>query len=201
MKGAIIIYGGVVLCPEGWPSEKDCEDCRHSFLTPDRKAKLCPRCAGKSRKMGQPEKISPKDPPSKTTAAAKAPNGKRSLGPPADQLLVRNSKKVDTLPEIRNSPPKSKDPEEETRKKEPGQGKAKDDRRRDGTPLQDRSSNSEKLGPGSEEGFESGRPLLCGKSLLLLPEKRKILCPDQRTDLPGDGIRSLVGVPVLGYTS
>lgn len=105
----------------GMVFRKDCQDCRHSFLTPDRKAKLCPRCAGKSRKMGQPEKIRPKDPPSKTTAASKAPDGKRSLGPPALQPPVWNSKKVDTLPEIRSTPPKSKELEEEIRKKEPGQ--------------------------------------------------------------------------------
>ena len=105
----------------GMAFRKDCEDCRHSFFDPRPEGKVyAPRCAGKSRKMGQPEKIRPKDPPSKTTAAAKAPNRKRSLGPPAHHFLVR-IKKVDTLPEIRSTPPKSKDLEEETREKEPGQ--------------------------------------------------------------------------------
>jgi hypothetical protein len=100
---------------------KDCEDCGHSFLTPDRTAKFCPRCAGKGWKMEQPKKIRGKEPPSKTMAATKSPDGKRSPETPVPQPAPRDSKKVDTSPEIQNSPPKSKTYEGGSGKKESSQ--------------------------------------------------------------------------------
>jgi hypothetical protein len=39
----------------GMAFRKDCDDCGHSFLSPDRKSKLCPRCAGKVRQRSQQE--------------------------------------------------------------------------------------------------------------------------------------------------
>jgi hypothetical protein len=87
----------------GLSFRKDCEDCRHSFLTSDRKAKLCPRCAGKARKIKGPEKVNPSK-----TAAALAPEGKKPPKATAPKPAPRDSKKVDTPPEIRNSGPESK---------------------------------------------------------------------------------------------
>ena len=39
---------------------KDCEECGRSFLTPDKKAKICQRCAGKGHEKLRPETVTPK---------------------------------------------------------------------------------------------------------------------------------------------
>ncbi len=92
----------------GMAFRKDCEECGHSFLTPDRKAKICPRCTGKGRKMEKPEKIRIKEHPLKTAATAKAPDEKRPPRSPDLKPAPRSSEKVETPPEIRSAPPKPK---------------------------------------------------------------------------------------------
>ncbi len=42
--------------PGGMTFRKDCEECGRSFLTPDKKAKVCQRCIGKAKSRPQPEK-------------------------------------------------------------------------------------------------------------------------------------------------
>jgi len=90
---------------------KDCEECGHSFLTPDRVAKICPRCAGKGRKMEHP---------SKTAVTAKAPDEKRPPRAPAPKSAPQHSKKPETS-EIQAMTPDSKAPKEDTGKPESGQ--------------------------------------------------------------------------------
>ncbi len=41
----------------GMSFRKDCEDCGRSFLTPDKKAKICQRCAGKGQPRHQLETV------------------------------------------------------------------------------------------------------------------------------------------------
>lgn len=67
----------------GMVFRKDCEDCGRSFLTPDRKAKLCPRCAGESQKRDQRPRSATEKLPSKFLAKAKAPIEKQSPAAPA----------------------------------------------------------------------------------------------------------------------
>jgi hypothetical protein len=44
----------------GMAFRKDCEACGRSFLTPDKKAKICQRCAGKGQPRPQTETVLPK---------------------------------------------------------------------------------------------------------------------------------------------
>jgi len=104
----------------GMAFRKDCEDCGHSFLTRDRKAKLCPRCAGKGRKMEHPEKIGTKEHPSKIGAAAKTTDEKRSPRALAHKPAPQRSKKPETS-EIQTMTPESKAPKEDTGKPDSGQ--------------------------------------------------------------------------------
>ncbi|MBI4768585.1 MAG: zinc ribbon domain-containing protein [Deltaproteobacteria bacterium] len=89
----------------GMAFRKDCEDCGHSFLTSDRKAKFCPRCAGKGRKMEEPEKIRAKEPHSKIAASAKITDEKQTSKAPAHKPDL---KKGEIPQEVRSAPPKSK---------------------------------------------------------------------------------------------
>jgi hypothetical protein len=107
----------------GTAFRKDCEGCGHSFLTPDRKAKLCPRCIGKNRNPERPEKPRPREHPSKTAAASKDPGGKQLPKTSGHKPTLGDSKKAETM-ETRNTPPESKAPGEGTGKPEPGQTSA-----------------------------------------------------------------------------
>jgi hypothetical protein len=99
----------------GLAFRKDCEDCGHSFLTHDRKAKSCPRCAGKGRKMEQPEEIRAKGHSSKTSVTTKPTNSERSPSTPTPKPGPRDSRKVEP-PENQSVPFKPKASEEENRK-------------------------------------------------------------------------------------
>ena len=44
----------------GMAFRKDCEECGRSFLTPDKKTKICQRCAGKGHPRLEPEPATPK---------------------------------------------------------------------------------------------------------------------------------------------
>jgi len=96
---------------------KDCEDCGRSFLTPDRKARLCSRCAGKVKKRDQQERITTEEHPPKTSATAKASIEKRSSAAPADNRKPQVSREVETQ-EIRDELPGRKVHEKITRKPE-----------------------------------------------------------------------------------
>lgn len=87
----------------GMDSRKDCEDCGRSFLTSDRKAKFCPRCTGKGRKMGQSGKISLL----KTALAAKSSDEKQSSGAPVHKPVSLDLKKVEIPSKVRSAPTKS----------------------------------------------------------------------------------------------
>jgi hypothetical protein len=104
----------------GMAFRKDCEDCGHSFLTPDRKAKFFPRCVGKDLKKELPGKIRTKDHLSKAAAATKAADEKRPPQEPAHKPAPQDSNKAETL-EIQNTPPKSKTYEDGIGKQESGQ--------------------------------------------------------------------------------
>ena len=99
---------------------KDCEDCGHSFLTLDRRAKFCPRCVGKDLKKEQSGKIRTKEHLSKSPAAAKAADEKRPPRQPAHKPTPQDSKIAETL-EIQNTPPKPKTYEDGIGKQESGQ--------------------------------------------------------------------------------
>jgi hypothetical protein len=93
----------------GMAFRKDCEDCGHSFLTMDRKAKLCPRCAGKGRKKEQTEKVRTPGHISEKATAAKTTDGQRPPSPPINQPGPPISKKREPL-EIQEIELKSKMP-------------------------------------------------------------------------------------------
>ncbi len=107
----------------GMAFRKDCEDCGHSFLTPDRKAKFCPRCLGKDLKKEEPGKTKAKEHPVKTVAAGKATDEKEPPRDPAQKPTPQDSKKAETL-EIQNTPSKSKTPVDDIGKQESGQAPA-----------------------------------------------------------------------------
>ncbi len=92
----------------GMAFRKDCEECGHSFLTPDRKAKICPRCTGKGQKIEHLEKIRAKERHSKIAASAKITDEKQSSKAPVHKPFPRDLKKVEIPPEVRSAPPKSK---------------------------------------------------------------------------------------------
>lgn len=92
----------------GMAFRKDCEECGHSFLTPDRKAKICPRCTGKGRKTEQPEKIRAKEHHSQIAASAKIANEKQASRAPAHKPFPQDLKKGEIPPEVRSAPPKAK---------------------------------------------------------------------------------------------
>ncbi|MBI5605021.1 MAG: hypothetical protein HY879_16920 [Deltaproteobacteria bacterium] len=96
----------------GLAFRKDCEECGHSFLTPDRKARMCPRCTGKGRK---------KEHPSKIEASAKITDEKPSSRAPAHKPFPRDSKKVEIPQEVGSAPPESKAIAEGIGKSEHGQ--------------------------------------------------------------------------------
>lgn len=79
----------------GMAFRKDCADCGRSFLTPDRKAKLCPGCSGKARKLERPPNITP----SKTPTAARA----SEIKPSSTVVATRHSVPADS--EQTQSPP------------------------------------------------------------------------------------------------
>ncbi len=59
---------------------KDCEECGRSFLTPDKKAKNCQRCAGKGHEKLRPETVTPKG----TTGQIQKSLGESPISGPAD---------------------------------------------------------------------------------------------------------------------
>ena len=59
---------------------KDCEECGRSFLTPDKKAKNCQRCAGKGHEKLRPETVTPKG----TTGQTQKSLGKSPISGPAE---------------------------------------------------------------------------------------------------------------------
>jgi hypothetical protein len=88
---------------------KDCEVCGRSYLTPDRKARFCPRC-WKDQKIDQRVINAKEEHILKTPAAAKASDENRLSNAPADNLKPHGPKKNKTG-EMQNVIPKSKAPE------------------------------------------------------------------------------------------
>lgn len=85
----------------GMAFRKDCEECGRSFLSPDRKTGLCPRCAGMGSKRNQQRKITTEGHPSKTPATAETSIGKRTPSAPTVHLKPQVPKEVETQ-EIRD---------------------------------------------------------------------------------------------------
>jgi hypothetical protein len=88
----------------GMTFRKDCEGCGHSFLTPDRKLKFCPRCSEQGRKVVGTGKLHP----SKPTATAKTPDGKRPPKTPDHKPVRDDFKKVEIPTEDLKTKPELK---------------------------------------------------------------------------------------------
>jgi hypothetical protein len=69
---------------------KDCEECGRSFLTPDKKAKICQRCAGKGHEKLRPETVTPKG----TTGRTQKSLGKSPISGPADDPATRVAQEI-----------------------------------------------------------------------------------------------------------
>ena len=69
---------------------KDCEECGRSFLTPDKKAKNCQRCAGKGHEKLRPETVTPKG----TTGQTQKSLGKSPISGPADGPTSRVAQEI-----------------------------------------------------------------------------------------------------------
>jgi len=69
---------------------KDCEECGRSFLSPDKTAKICQRCAGKGHEKLRPETVTPKG----TTGQIQKSLGKSPISGPADGPTSRVAQEI-----------------------------------------------------------------------------------------------------------
>jgi hypothetical protein len=108
---------------------RDCDRCGKSFLSPDRKTKLCPRCTGKVRHNIQKEPLPPKKPPQKVPAKKEKTlvKGPSSELPP--DSIIQNPKEISTK-EIPEEAAKAKEQKKPDRKQTAGKATAaqKDDK-------------------------------------------------------------------------
>jgi hypothetical protein len=87
---------------------KDCEECGRSFLTPDKKAKICQRCAGKGHEKLRSETVTPKG----TTGQTQKSLGKSPISGPADgptsrvaqEIALNGSGHEATEPKVQQAP-------------------------------------------------------------------------------------------------
>jgi hypothetical protein len=102
---------------------RDCDNCGKSFLSPDRKTKLCPRCIGKGRHNFQEEPLPPKKPPQK----AQAKKEKTLFKSPSSELpsdsIIENPKEIATK-EVPEKAPKPKGQKMPGRKQQAGEAAA-----------------------------------------------------------------------------
>lgn len=69
--------------PGGMTFRKDCEECGRSYLTPDKKAKYCQRCAANVHSRPQPQKATGKGTSPQAAGKAQQSTEKRSVSGPA----------------------------------------------------------------------------------------------------------------------
>ena len=91
---------------------KDCEECGRSFLTPDKKAKICQRCAGKGQPKTQPETVTRKGTSPKAAGKTKKSIGNSPTSGPADgptslvfeEIATTENEHEVTEPELQQAP-------------------------------------------------------------------------------------------------
>jgi hypothetical protein len=113
----------------GLTFRKDCDSCGKSFLSPDRKAKLCPRCAREARHNTQKEPLPLKKPPQKAAVKKEKILVKGPSSEPPPDSIIQNSKEIATK-EISEEGVKAKEQKKPDRKQTAGKATAaqKDDK-------------------------------------------------------------------------
>ena len=80
----------------GMAFRKDCEECGRSFLTPDKKTKICQRCAGLGHPRPQPETVTKKGTSPKAAGNTKKSIEKSPTSGPVDGPTSRALKEIET---------------------------------------------------------------------------------------------------------
>jgi hypothetical protein len=88
---------------------KDCEDCGRSFLTPDKKAKICQRCAGKGQPRPQSETVPQKGLSPKAARKTKLSIVKSQASGPIDSPRSEVSREIESQGSEEKVPPAPKE--------------------------------------------------------------------------------------------
>ncbi len=133
----------------GMAFRKDCEECGRSFLTPDKKAKICQRCAGKGQPRPQPETVPPKGLSPKAAGKTKQSIVKSQASGPIDSPRSEVSREIESKGSEEKVPPA-------TQRKNRQTGRTSNPRSEEGRNRADPGADSGNRGPISNLCSGSG---------------------------------------------
>lgn len=120
----------------GMAFRKDCEECGRSFLTPDKKTKICQRCAGKGHPRLEPETVTRKGTSPKAAGKIQKSLDKSPTSGPADGPTSQVSKVSATKGSGHEmTEPEPQQAPQEKEKAGPKEAPPPPERKREETPL------------------------------------------------------------------